>query len=166
MILAPRDAQEGAAFAQQAVALGFACARRANDDEITETTQVYITDAEDPPGLFLRLAQVSYLGGSLTRGEQIPDPLLATALGSALIFGPHAPPSQRAVLDRLRRAGGGRRVAQPADLGEALATLLAPEAGAEAALKAWNMVTEGADATDQLARVLGDWAVLNRKETP
>lgn len=166
MIVAPRDPREGEALAAQASAMGFVCARRSLDDEITPTTQLYIADAEEEPGLFLRLSQVSYLGGSLSRDIATPGPLPAAALGSALIFGPQATPGDRAFLDLLRRAGGGRRIASGAELGNALSALLAPEVGADAALKAWTLATEGSDATYHLARTICDWVKLNRVEAP
>lgn len=166
MIIAPRDPRDGEALAGHAVAMGFACARRTPDDEITETTQVYIADAEDEPGLFLRLSPVSYLGGSLTRDIATPGPLAAAALGSALVFGPHAEPADRAFLEQLRRVGGGRRIAVAEELGEAVSALLSPEIGAEAALRAWTLATEGSDATYHLARAICDWLQLNRPGAP
>ncbi len=161
MIVAPRDSRDGAALAARATELGFSCARRTLDDEITETTQVYVADAEDEPGLFLRLAQVCYQGGSLTRDIATPSALQAAALGSALVFGPYGDPADRAFAEQLRKVGGGRRIASGAELGEAVSTLLTPEIGAEAALRAWMLATEGSDATWSLARALCDWAKLN-----
>lgn len=165
LILAPRDARQGAALAARATGMGFACARRTTDDDITETTQIYIADAEDEPGLFLRLAPVSYLGGSLTPDAGTPGPVPAAALGSALVFGPHGGAGNCAFLEQLHRLGGGRRIAAPDEMGEAICALLSPETGAEAALKAWTLATEGSDATYQVARALCDWVQLNRMET-
>lgn len=153
LIAAPRDPARGAALADRARDVGFVCARRAPDEDLTETTQVYIADAEDEPGLFLRLAGVSFLGGSLTRGTETPAPLLAAALGSVLVFGPHAS-ADRDLLERLHRARAARRIATTSELGDAIAALLAPDLGAEAALRAWSIATEGSDATHALARRL------------
>jgi len=152
LILSPRDPARGAALAERARDVGVNCARRSLDEDILETTQVYFADAEDEPGLFLRLAGICYLGGSLTRGAGTSSPLLAAALGSALIYGPFAASGDRALLDRLREARAARRIATMAELGDAASTLLAPEVGAEAALRAWSIVTEGSDATYALAR--------------
>lgn len=165
LILAPRDARRGGALAARAIEMGFACARRTTDDDIIETTQIYIADAEDEPGLFLRLAPVSYLGGSLTPDAGTPGPVPAAALGSALVFGPHGGAGNCAFLEQLHRLGGGRRIAAPGELGEAISALLSPETGAEAALKAWTLATEGSDATYQVARALCDWVQLNRMGT-
>ena len=152
LIVSPRDPARGPELGEGARDVGFVCARRALDEEITETTQVYIADAEDEPGLFLRLAGTCFLGGSLTRGTDTPAPLLAAALGSALVFGPHASPADRGFLEQLRKARAARRIATTDELGDAVAALIAPDVGAEAALRAWSIATEGSDATHALAR--------------
>jgi len=161
LIVEPCDLSQGAAIAAAASAAGFTCARRSIEDEIDETTQVYVADTGDDPGLFLRLAPVTYLGGSLTRGIGTSTPVTPAALGSALIFGPYDGEGERPFLDQLRAQGGGRQIAAPADLGPALSALLAPDAGAVAALRAWTLATDGSDATFTVARAICDWLVLN-----
>lgn len=162
MILQPRDVVQGAHMAHRANEVGFAQALRSNEDQIDETTQVYVADAGDDPGLFLRLAPVAYLGGSLTKGAGTPSPVTAAALGSALVFGPHAAASTRAFLDPLRQQGGGRQIETASDLGPAVSAFLSPEAGADAALRAWTLATEGSDATWTATRAICDWLTLNR----
>lgn len=161
LIVEPADAAQGEAVAARAAEIGFTVARRSAEEEIDETTQVYVADAGDDSGLFLRLAPVAFLGGTLTRGAEVPSPVVPAALGSALVFGPMATEAARPFLDRLRVAGGGRQIAAPSDLGPAVSALLAPEAGAEAALRAWELATEGSDATIAVAAAIGDWLALN-----
>ena len=163
LIVQPTDPAHGAAMAARAGDVGFVRARRALDEDITETTQVYLADTEDDPGLFLRLAPVTYLGGSLSPQALTPSPVVPAALGSALVFGPQAAGGDRAFLETLRRMGGGRQIGVAADLGEAVSTLLSPEAGAEAALRAWTLATEGSDATHTVARAICDWLDLNAR---
>jgi 3-deoxy-D-manno-octulosonic-acid transferase len=158
MIAAPRDPREGADLAARARALGLEVAQRQAEDEIDEPVQVYIADGEDAPGLFLRLAPVTYLGGSLTPGEAVPTAPDAAALGAALIFGPE---SGAPFLDHLRALGGGRRVSRSSELGLALGLLLAPETSAAAALQAWTLATQGSDVTWAVARAICDWLALN-----
>jgi len=162
MIVQPRDPATGPALAERAADVGFVCARRALDEEIDETTQVYIADTEDDPGLFLRLAPVSFLGGTLTPGAPVPSALMAAALGSALVFGPLASPAQIGFLETLVAQGGARRIGVAPALGDALSTLLSPETGAEAALKAWTLATEGSEATYAVAQAITDWMQMNR----
>lgn len=158
LIAQPRDPLQGAALAVRAQDVGFSCTRRMMDDDITETTQVYIADAEDEPGLFLRLAPVTYLGGTLTEGADTPSGLAAAALGSALLVGPNARPEHAGFIEALVRRGGARRIGVPPALGEALTALLSPETGADAALKAWDLATEGSAATEAVARAIVEWA--------
>ncbi|WP_323034726.1 3-deoxy-D-manno-octulosonic acid transferase [Pararhodobacter sp.] len=162
VILQPRDPGKGEAMAERARAQGFVCARRTLEEEIDESTQVYVADSEDDPGLFLRLAAVSFLGGSLTPEAGTPSAVTAAALGSALVFGPHASPKDRDFLERLCAVGAGRQIGIAPALGEALARLLAPDVGAEAALKAWTLATDGSDATYKVAQAIVDWLQLNR----
>lgn len=161
LIVEPHDLAQGAAIAARAGEIGFGVARRSADEEIVETTQVYVADAGDDSGLFLRLAPVTFLGGSLTREAGTPSPVVPAALGSALVFGPMAVDGERAFLDQLRVQGGGRQIVAAADLGPAVSALLSPEAGAEAALKAWTLATDGSDATLAVAAAIGDWLAMN-----
>lgn len=158
LILAPRDPRDGPELADRARALGLTAARRQAEEEIDESVQVYVADAEDGAGLFLRLAPVTYLGGSLTPGAGTPPPVEAAALGTALIFGPER---RGGFPDQLRQVGGGRAILRPAELGPALSALLDPEAGARAALQAWTLATRGAQATWTTARAICDWLILN-----
>lgn len=162
MIVQPQDPSIGAALETRARDVGFVCARRSLDEEIAEITQVYIADTDDDPGLFLRLAPVAFLGGSLTQGARPPSAVMAAALGSALVTGQHIDAGQAEFLQRLVASGGARQIGVAPALGEALSALLSPETGAEAALKAWTLATEGSEATRTVARAICDWIDLNR----
>ena len=151
MIVAPRDPHDAAALAAAVQAMGLTMARRLDDDDIDETVQVYIADAEDAPGLFLRLASVTYLGGTLTPGLPVPPVAEAASLGTALLFGPER---EDELLGQLQDCGGGRGLLRSADLGAALSELLGPEAGARMALQAWKFSTEGSEASLQLVRTI------------
>lgn len=161
LIIQPRNLARAEALAERVRDIGFICARRMLEEDIAETTQVYVADAEDDAGLFLRLAPVAFLGGSLTPGAATGAPLMAAALGSALVFGPADAGEHRAVLARLRQSGGGVAIAAAPDLGEAVGQLLTPEAGAEVALRAWTLATEGSEATLTVARAICDWMLLH-----
>jgi 3-deoxy-D-manno-octulosonic-acid transferase len=158
LIAAPRDPRQGPALAARAAALGLETARRLADEPLAPTTQVYVADAEDDPGLFLRLAPVTWLGGSLTPGLGSPPALLAAALGTALVVGPEG---REGFVAALCATGAARRIARAADMGPAVAALIAPEAGAAAALQAWMLATQGADVTQTVVRAIRDWLALN-----
>lgn len=161
LIVQPADPAQGADLALRATKAGFGRALRSADDDIDETTQIYIADAEDDPGLFLRLAPVTYLGGSLTAGAPVPAVMGPAGLGSALIFGPEAPLEARAHLSALANAGAACPIDGAAQLGEAVGQLLTPEIGADMALRAWQQASEGAEATETVALAICDWLVLH-----
>ena len=145
LIAAPPE--EGAAVDRLAEALaarGLRIARRDAGEEPQEDTEVYLADGPGELGLWLRLAPVTYLGGTLTRGPQ-RSPYTVASLGSALIHGP-----KRGGFDvdftRLLAQGGARAVRQSVGLGPALAELLAPDRAARLAHAAWDVASEGADA--------------------
>lgn len=153
LLAAPRDPRDGPDLLAQADALGLPAALLTTDDAIGPDLQVLIADAEDAPGLFMRLAPVTYLGGSLTPGAGTPPPAEPAALGSALIAGPER---ERGLIDRLIAAGGGRGIRRSDELGPTLAALLVPGVGALAALQAWTLVSEGSEATQALLREILD----------
>lgn len=161
LIVQPRDPATGDALAHLAEIAALAFAQRSHEEEITETTQVYVADADDDAGLFLRLAPVNYLGGSLTEGEASAEVMVGAALGSALIFGPHAEGEAQAQIDALRSRGAGRLIGSAAELGEAVSHLLVPEVGADLALRAWSLASDGAEATLAVANAICDWLALN-----
>lgn len=162
LILQPIDAQ-AAAFAAASTTL--TVAQRSADAEIDEATQIYLADADDPPGLFLRLATVCYLGGSLGDGAAGLPVAEAAALGSALVFGPNAQGAALDLLERLHSVGGGQLIGAPGELANAVAHLLSPDIGAQAALRAWTLASDGAEATLTVARAIIDHMALSGART-
>ena len=154
IIAAPRDPHDSAELTAAAGAMGLTMARRLDDDDIDETVQVYIADTEDAPGLFLRLASVTYLGGTLTPGLPVPPVAEAASLGTALLFGPERDDE---LVGQLQDCGGGRGLLRSAELGAALSELLAPDTSARMALQAWDFTTKGSETTLQLVRIVEDW---------
>ncbi len=157
LVASPANLEDAPGIAAVADDIGLVHARRSLDEDIAETTQVYIADTGEDAGLFLRLAKACYLGGTLSESANAPAPLTALALGSAPVFGPHAPPAMRPLLDQLSMIGAGRQVASADALGDTIGLLLQPEAVATAALNGWELVTRGNDATDRVARALLAW---------
>ena len=159
LLLIISQAEDGSAemLAEGAAELGLSAAWRQHGEEPGETAQLYVADPDDPPGLFLRLAQICYLGGSLTPGASAPSPATAAALGAAIIHGPHGPETDQALRERLRQAGAARSIGSAADLGAAVAHFLQPEALALAALRAWEVASEGSEATERVAHALIEW---------
>jgi 3-deoxy-D-manno-octulosonic-acid transferase len=87
-IIVPRHPNRGEAIAQGLRAKGLAVARRAAKVTIGTDTEVYVADTMGELGLFYRLADVVFVGGSLvSHGGQ--NPLEPARLGCAVVYGRH-----------------------------------------------------------------------------
>ena len=67
--------------------LGLTTHARAEEGEPDSRTQVFLAETGEDTGLWYRLAALAYMGGSLTSGD-VPNPMVAAALGSAVVHGP------------------------------------------------------------------------------
>lgn len=111
--------------------------------------QVLVADTEDELGLWLRIAPVTFLGGSLLPGQTVCDPYLAAAHGTALIYGPHVGAHADA-FTRLVNAQAARIVNDKQTLGRAVIQMIAPDRAAQMAMAGWDVVTQGADGLDRI----------------
>lgn len=121
-----------------------------------DTTQLLVSADAAERGLFFRLAPVSFLGGTLSRGHGDGcDPLEAAALGSAILYGPrlrHFMPSY----SRLAAAGAARIVNDVDALGTAVSRLIAPDQAAAMAHAGWDVISQGAELTDRIIDLVQD----------
>jgi 3-deoxy-D-manno-octulosonic-acid transferase len=133
LILVPRHPRRFVAVAEWLQREHVAFARQSRAEAVTEHTQVLLVDAM---GMLLdcyAAADVAFVGGSLVAvgGHNLLEP---AALGRPVLTGPdHA--NAREILQALRDAQGVRVVRDAADLGRAVAELLA-DAGARQRLGA------------------------------
>lgn len=155
LILAPRNISDGSAMVTALRADGFSVAWRAADEPPREATQIYVADAEDGLGLWSRLAPITYLGGSFNDGL-ICDPFGPATVGSAVLAGPMIT-NNRVHYERLLQADALQPVAKGADLGRAVEGLLATDLAAQLALRAWDVTSRGADATNTLVALIYDY---------
>ncbi|WP_210529268.1 3-deoxy-D-manno-octulosonic acid transferase [Rubellimicrobium arenae] len=153
LILAPRHADEAPAFARALNDAGLRVAERAEGDEPEDGTQVYLADGPSEMGLWLRLAPLAYLGGTLTDGAGGRHPFEAAALGSVLIHGPVTMP-HAAAWARLDAAGAARVILNGAELGRAVEALLAPDKAAAMAHAGWDVATQGAEVANRVADLI------------
>jgi 3-deoxy-D-manno-octulosonic-acid transferase len=87
-VIVPRHPQRGIAVARELYAAGLHVALRSQDELPSAQTDIYVADTLGELGLFYRLAQVVFMGGSLVEhGGQ--NPIEAIKLGAAVIHGPH-----------------------------------------------------------------------------
>jgi len=117
--------------------------------------QVLITEESSEIGMWYRVSPVAFLGSSLTPGHGGTDPFDAAALGSAVLYGPNVR-DHLAVYTRRASAGAARIVKDAEGLTLGVMRLIAPDNAASMALAAWEVVSEGAQITDQLLEMVQD----------
>jgi len=114
-----------------------------------DNCQVLVADADDELGLWLRIAPVTFLGGSLHAGRDVCDPYIAASHGSALIYGPHVGQYADA-FTRLVKARAARIVNDKKTLGRAVSQMTAPDQAALMAMAGWDVVTRSALSLDRV----------------
>lgn len=156
LILSPADWQRGPDIAQDLANQGFEVALRSVEGEPDNSTDIFIADGEADLGLWYRLAPVSFMGNTLTNdGSGGRTPLEPAALGSAILHGPHTG-RHAASYARFTEAGAARLVTSEEDLGDALATLLAPDKAATMAHAAWRVSTGGAEMNERVQELISE----------
>lgn len=149
LIIVPADPREAESFADMMRSQNLHVTLRSEEPDPEEPTQVYVVDTEEELGLWYRVAPITYLGGSL-HGGGCRDPFEATALGSAVLYGPQVAPFQKHAA-RLNAAGASRLIRSSNDLGVVVESLLSPDKTAEMAHAAWDVTSRGADVTNRVA---------------
>lgn len=124
--------------------------------------QILLAEGGPEMGLWYRVAPVVFLGSSLTPGHGGSDPYDAAAFGSAVLYGPNVR-DHLAVYSRLASAGAARIVKDAEGLSTGVTRLIAPDHAASMALAAWEIVSEGAQITDQLIDVVQGY--LDKRNT-
>jgi 3-deoxy-D-manno-octulosonic-acid transferase len=129
-LLAPRHPHRAGSIRRELEALGLMVAQRSRGETIAPATDVYLADSIGELGLWYRLAEVVFVGGSLVAhgGQNLLEP---AKLGCAILAGPHTANFARLAAE-LTDAGALRQVGGPAALTAAVADLLAQPAEREA----------------------------------
>lgn len=152
LILNPADPRRGPALKAE-LADRFQTALRSADDLITAETQVYIADTEEERGLWYRLAVACFIGGTLSRGGAGCSPFEAAGLGCAMVHGRETG-RYGADFARLADVQATRRILRADALGRALCAVLRPDAAALLATRAWEVVSDGATASEAIGETL------------
>ncbi len=163
LVIVPEMESDGDAIEAQLIESGWRYARWSRGEDTTEATQILLADTEGEMGLWYRLAPVTFLGGSLATGIGGRDPFEPAALGSAVLYGPNVG-RHLSAYSRLASAGAARIVKDAETLASAVQRLSAPDQAAAMAHAAWEVVTQGAEATDQLLDLIQD--ALDLAEAP
>lgn len=161
LILVPDDETRGPNFKARLEAEGWRIAVWSNGDYPEETTQILLADTRGEMGLWYRLAPITLMGSSLIPGHGGRDPWEPAALGSAILYGPNVSRYLPAY-SRLAGAGAARIVRDADTLAAAIIRLSAPDQAAIMAHAAWEVSSEGAEATDKLMALVQD--ILDQKD--
>ena len=153
LIVVPDRPEEGPGLAARFRSRGWTTGLRSEGDEPDPDVQVYVADAQGELGLWYRLAPVSFLGASLSWPGGGHDPYAAAALGSAIITGPYMHRHGEAAA-RLLDGGACQRVEDSDALGVAVTALLSPDRAAQQANRAWEIASQGAEASDRAVEVI------------
>ncbi len=155
LILNPETLGNSETLAIALAAKGWKVAIRSKGDEIKSQIQIYLVDKPFELGLWLRLAPISFLGGTFSAEKIGSDPRQAAALGSAVVHGPRTAP-HRDSFDRMHSLTppAATQVVSPDNLARAVAELLSPDVAAAQANSAWEFVSRGAELTDQLIELI------------
>lgn len=132
---------------------GWRCAHWEDGDIVDESTQILLVEETAEMGLWFRISPVSFLGNSLFSGMPGCDPYEAAALGSAVLYGPNVS-AHLASYSRLAAAGAARIVRDMTGLKTAVSHVIAPDQAAHMAAAAWQVISEGAEATDHAAETI------------
>lgn len=158
LLLTPRRTQDGPQAAAILRKAGLRAGLRSEGDDPDEDLQAYVTDVPEEIGLWYRLSPLSFMGGTFTGPEAMP-PMQAAILGSVVLNGPQTAPFAEQYA-RLETHGASRIVRSVQELGLSLGTLIAPDKAAAMAQAGWQVLTQGAEATNRIVDLLRD--VLDR----
>ena len=152
MILSPATPRDGPAIRDMLVHQGVRTALRSEGADPDENTEVLVADRRSELGLWLRLAPITYLGGSIA-GSGGLHPFVPASLGSAIIHGPRLGAYERQA-GRLAEVGATRVVASGAELALMIERLLPPNKSAGLAHAAWKIIGSNAAVTNRMTEII------------
>ncbi|HWB48287.1 MAG TPA: 3-deoxy-D-manno-octulosonic acid transferase [Stellaceae bacterium] len=155
-IIAPRHPVRGGDIAASAEYHGLRLTRRSRGEPITADTDVYLADTFGELGVFYRLSEIAFVGGSLVdKGGH--NPFEAARLDCAVLIGPYTA-NCSAMADALLAAGGAETVADGDALAVAVARLLDDaQMRAARARAAAQVAAEGLGTLDAVLASIAPW---------
>jgi 3-deoxy-D-manno-octulosonic-acid transferase len=125
-IVAPRHPQRSSKVLDAMQAAGLSAARQSDGADVDPAKDFYIADRLGELGLWYRLADVVFVGGSLIpKGGQ--NPIEPARLGCAILYGPHGSNFQKIAME-MQNQGAMIPVADGMALGDEVSRLLADPA--------------------------------------
>ncbi len=112
-------------------------------DLLEEATDVFVSGDMDMLATYLRLAPVTFCGGTLSDGQSL-NPFYPASAGSAMIHGPSYGEYKETYL-RYQGAKAARLVSNGGELAKTLTETIAPDVAAILAHGAWEISSEGGE---------------------
>ena len=133
-LLVPRHPDRGAGLAEGLRSRGLRVALRSAHQPVSAEIEVYLADTIGEMGLWYRLCDVVFVGGSLIAkgGQNLLEP---AKLGGAILCGPHMTNFLR-VSEEMSRADAIRQVVDAEQLAAAVSWLLEDDAAREGMIEA------------------------------
>lgn len=154
LCLRPEDQEECQSVLDQIIKAGLVATLRSKSPLPDEACQVMIIDNAEEDGLWLRVAQTTFAGGTLNGGAR-HDPFESAALGSVVVHGMCTAPYKER-FRRLLRARASIGVFESARLGPAIETLLSPDRAAQMAVAGWDTTSSGAEIANRIVAMIQD----------
>ena len=143
LILQTREEMRGSRIATRNENKNLSFALDENNERPDDTTDVYVLGPDEDLATYLRLASVTFCGGTLSNGKTV-DPFHPASMGSAIIHGPECG-EYAEDFDRYREAGATQLVLNGGQLAKTLTEVIAPDVAAKMAHAAWEISSEGGE---------------------
>ncbi len=155
-IIVPRHPARGDDIGAMLAFAGLRIARRARGEPVNSETDVYLADTMGDLGLFYRLAEIAFIGGSLvSKGGH--NPFEAARLDCAVLHGPDMS-NCAGMAVALATAGAAETVTGADSLARAVATLLADrQLRVERAAAGMRTAAAGLGILDAVLERLAPW---------
>lgn len=149
LVLMPREGQRAQQLAAICAQRGLSAVQRSVNSAVPADIDVVIADIPAERGLWYRIAPLCYIGGSFSEEGAQTSPWDAAALGSAILNGPHYG-AYHAEFERLREADATLALDDISALPGGVLKLCAPHRAAARAHAAWDVISQGAEASQQI----------------
>jgi 3-deoxy-D-manno-octulosonic-acid transferase len=154
-IIAPRHPARGEEIAAKLRGHGLGLARRSRHERIEAGTDIYLADTMGELGLFYRLSEIAFVGGSLAaRGGH--NPFEAARLECAVLLGPDTG-NCSALAEALLAADAAETVTRESLAAAVSALLDDPRRRAERIAAGLRVAAAGADVLDAVLDPLAPW---------
>lgn len=140
-MIVPRHPARGAEIEKTLAEAGSAVAVRSRNETVAGTTGFLLADTMGELGLFFRLTDIAFVGGSLVpHGGQ--NPIEPARLGCAIVHGPHME-NFLAIEGELKAAGASALATSPEEIAREVGTLLSNAGQRQRRVAAARSVADG-----------------------